>query len=120
MSLLYRDKDPYEKFSSNEERIFLSEKMLINILEEMNKVSKSVIKNVWAYPNLNSDNLTELVDKYNFITKTQQGKNLNERMDYCLKRESSNNQKTIIFDQTFQHLIMCYLKMLSNLYLNMM
>ena len=98
-----------KNFLSNEERIFLSEKMLINILEEMNKVSKSVIKNVWAYPNLNSDNLTELVDKYNFITKTQQGKNLNERMDYCLKRESSNNQKTIIFGSdipTLDHVLL--------------
>ena len=84
-------------FLSNEERIFLSKEMLVNILREMDKVTSAVNKNIWVYPNYGSYNLGKIINGYNFIKKTQVGRNLEERMDHCLKSEVADNNKIIIF-----------------------
>ena len=107
-----------KNFLSNEERIFLSEKMLIHILNEMNKVKNNINKNIWFYPNLDSRELKNIVKKYKFTEKKQIGNNLAERLDYCLRTESSDNDRVIIFGSdipTLNHVIIdCAIKALSS------
>ncbi len=107
-----------KNFLSKEERIFLSETMLIHILNEMNKVKNNIHKNIWFYPNFDSKELKSIIKKYKFTEKKQIGKNLAERLDYCLKAESSNNDKVIVFGSdipTLDHIIIdCAIKTLSS------
>ena len=86
-----------KNFLTNEERIFLSKTMLIYILDEMNKIRSNINKNIWVYPNLDSKELKDIIKKYKFTERKQIGKNLVERLDYCLRAESVNNDKVIIF-----------------------
>ena len=82
-----------KNFLSNEERIFLSKTMLVYILDEMNKIRSNINKNIWVYPNLDSKDLKDIIKKYKFTERKQIGKNLVERLDYCLRAESVNNDK---------------------------
>ena len=107
-----------KNFLSNEERIFLSKTILVYILDEMNKIRSNINKNIWVYPNLDSKDLKDIIKKYKFTERKQIGKNLVERLDYCLRAESVNNDKVIIFGSdipTLNHkIIECAIKDLSN------
>ena len=112
------NKTRMKNFLSNEERIFLSKTMLVYILDEMNKIRSNINKNIWVYPNLDSKELKNIIKKYKFTERKQIGNNLAERLDYCLRVESVNNDKVIIFGSdipTLNHkIIECAIKDLSN------
>ena len=79
-----------------DERRFISKIMIENILQEVSKLSKNIKIYLWVYPNYNHIFFKKLKNKYNIYLKIQYGKNLAERMEFCLKEQSKFMKKTLL------------------------
>ncbi len=79
-----------------DERRFLSEIMIENILQETTKLSKNIKIYLWVYPNYKHEFFKKLKNKYNVCLKKQYGKNLSERMQHCLEVQSKLMGKTLL------------------------
>jgi len=79
-----------------DERRFISKIMIENILQEVSKLSKNIKIYLWVYPNYNHIFFKKLKNEYNIYLKIQYGKNLAERMEFCLKEQSKLMKKTLL------------------------
>ncbi|MEC9205985.1 MAG: DUF2064 domain-containing protein [Pseudomonadota bacterium] len=88
-------KSRLSNFLTKEERIFLSEYMLVNILEEISTI-KNISINLWVYPTYEKKFFKELSLKYKLNLFNQVGNSLYERMQDCMIRESKKFEKVIL------------------------
>ena len=77
------------------ERIFISKKMLMNILDEVKDIEDIRIY-IWVYPNYNHSFFFGLKKKYKIILKKQIGSSLLDRMNNCNKKQLRHYSKSIL------------------------
>ncbi|MBS82837.1 MAG: hypothetical protein CMD65_01735 [Gammaproteobacteria bacterium] len=80
---------------NKDERAYLSQYMLLNILNELNYIDNCEI-NLWVYPNFNNVFFKKISKKYKLNLYKQIGNNLSQRLDYCIFNQSSVCEKVLI------------------------
>tara|TARA_B100001250_G_C19817462_1_gene799535 strand:- start:8754 stop:9341 length:588 start_codon:yes stop_codon:yes gene_type:complete len=82
-------------FLTSDERSYISEQMLNNILLESKKVF-NIKRFLWVYPNFYNKFFNNIEKEYSLSLKNQIGNSLYERMEYCLSTQSRKFSKTLL------------------------
>ena len=85
-------------FFTKSERTFISEYLLMNIINQVNKLSlKNAYKNIYVYPDVTDSFLNSFKNINNFNLIKQRGDNLNMRMLNCIQEQAKQAQKVVLF-----------------------
>ena len=85
-------------FFTKSERTFISEYLLRNMINQVNKLSlKNACKNIYVYPDVTDSFLNSFKNLNNFNLKKQRGANLNMRMLNCIKEQANQAEKVVLF-----------------------
>ncbi len=85
-------------FFTKSERTFISEYLLRNTINQVNKLSlKNAYKNIYVYPDVTDSFLNSFKNLNNFNLKKQRGANLNMRMLNCIKEQANQAEKVVLF-----------------------
>ncbi len=80
------------------ERTFISECLLSNIINEINKLSfQNTFKNIYIYPDVTNKFLTSFKNINDFNLIKQRGNNLNMRMLNCIQDQARQARKVLLF-----------------------
>tara|TARA_B100000586_G_C19939897_1_gene355074 strand:- start:81 stop:668 length:588 start_codon:yes stop_codon:yes gene_type:complete len=82
-------------FLTSDERSYISEQMLKNILLESKKIY-NIKRFLWVYPNFYNKFFNNIENEYSLSLKNQIGNSLYERMEYCLSIQSRDFSKTLL------------------------
>jgi len=90
-----KPKKRLSNFLTSDERSYISEQMLKNILLESKKIY-NIKRFLWVYPNFYNKFFNNIENEYSLSLKNQIGNSLYERMEYCLSTQSRNFSKTLL------------------------
>tara|TARA_B110001454_G_C12517894_1_gene349754 strand:+ start:123 stop:710 length:588 start_codon:yes stop_codon:yes gene_type:complete len=82
-------------FLTSDERSYISEQMLKNILLESKKIC-NIKRFLWVYPNFYNKFFNNIENEYSLSLKNQIGNSLCERMKHCLSIQSRDFSKTLL------------------------